>query len=138
MAGNPIFSAAPKNFVATPPVTNPVAPIISSAASAMAGPQCNLLWAANVDEVLSHPTTPNETLYFGCSGDDPIIWVRETDANGKIKNPLHKLSYSISEEAFGPEAQFVTKEEHQKLYDLVNSVNQKLDSFNSRIEELLK
>lgn len=138
MAGNTIFSAAPKNFAATPPVTNPVAPIISSAASAMAGPQCNLLWAANVDEVLSHPTTPNETLYFGCPGDDPIMWVRETDATGKIKNPLHKLTYTVEEEPFGPEAQFVTKEEHQKLYDLVTSVNDKLDAFNQKIEELLK
>lgn len=138
MAGNPIFSAAPKNFAATPPVANPVAPIISSAASAMAGPQCNLIWAANKEEVLNYPTTPNETLYFGCPGDDPIMWVRETDANGNIKNPLHKLTYTVEEEAFGPEAQFVTKEEHQKLYDLVTSVNDKLDAFNQKIEELLK
>ena len=126
MASNPIFSANATNFAARPipPVVPQPAPVQSPA---MSMPQCNLIWVGSKDEVLNHPATPNETLYFGFSGDEPIMWVRETDVNGRIKNPLHKLRYSIEEDAFGPEAQFVTKEEHQKLYDLVNSVSQKLD-----------
>lgn len=126
MANNPIFSANATNFAARPipPVVSQPAPVQSPA---MSMPQCNLIWVDSKDAVLNHPATPNETLYFGFAGDEPIMWVRETDANGRIKNPLHKLRYSIEEDAFGPEAQFVTKEEHQKLYDLVNSVSQKLD-----------
>lgn len=130
MPGSSIFSINNTNFAnrITPPVVAP-----PTQPSVML-PQCNLIWKTNVEEVLGHPKAPNETLYFGCSGDDPVIWVRETDGNGQIKNPLHKLTYTVEEVPFGPEAQFVTKAEHQQLFDLVQSVSQKLDKF----EELFK
>lgn len=134
-AGNPIFSANPTNFANRQPVPQvtgmapPTAPI-----NALAQPQCNLLWVGSKEEVLNYPAAPNETLYFGCSGDDPIMWVRETDASGRIKNPLHVLRYTIEEDAFGPEAQFVTKSEHQELFNLVSAMNAKLD----KLDELLK
>ena len=79
-----------------------------------------------MDDVLNHPTTPNSNLYFA-ERNDQIIWVRETDANGKIKNPLKRLSYSVEDVPFGPEANFVTKDEHQKLYSLVEDMNKKLE-----------
>lgn len=118
-AGN-IFSANPTNFVGR---VNP------QPANVIAQPQCNLIWVANKEAVLAHPTSPNETLYFGCTGDEQVMWVRETDANGNIKNPLHKLVYTAEEDPFGPEAQFVTKEEFQKLYDVVVGMSGKLDEF---------
>lgn len=129
MAATNIFSANPTNFAGriTPQPSAPAA--VSSLM-----PQCNLFWAATKDEVLSHPKSPNETLYFGCSGDEPIIWVRETDANGEIKNPLHVLRYTTEEEVFGPEAQFVTKEEHKQLFDKVNEMSESLN----KLIELLK
>lgn len=104
MPGNSIFSANNTGFMSRP-VTQPI--------STIAPPQCNLIWVNNKDEVLNHPTSANETLYFGCRADEPVMWVRETDANGRIRNPLHKLRYTVEEDPFGPEAQFVTKD---KLY----------------------
>ena len=89
-------------------------------------PQCNLYWVNSQEDVLNHPTSPNEQLYFG-DRNEPVIYVRETDSNGVIKNPLHVLKYSMEDVAFGPEANFVTKEEHQKLYDLVSQMNEKLE-----------
>lgn len=89
-------------------------------------PQCNLYWVNSQEDVLNHPTSPNEQLYFG-DRNEPVIYVRETDSNSVIKNPLHVLKYSMEDVAFGPEANFVTKEEHQKLYDLVSQMNEKLE-----------
>lgn len=129
MANTNIFSANPTNFAGR---VNPQPNVVSAMQNAI--PQCNLIWVSGKDEVLSHPKSPNETLYFGSSGDDPIIWVRETDANGEIKNPLHKLVYTVEEEPFGPEAQFVTKEEHRQLFDKVNEMSASLE----KLVELLK
>jgi hypothetical protein len=131
-ATNSIFSANPTNFANRQPV--PQAPNLSAPINALAQPQCNLIWVNSKDEVLNHPAAPNETLYFGFSGDDPVMWIRETDGTGRIKNPLHKLRYSVEEDAFGPEAQFVTKAEHKELFDLVAKMNEKLD----KLDELLK
>lgn len=104
----------------------PVVPALNTQPVQNQQPQCNIIWINNMDDVLSHPTTPNSNLYFA-ERNDQIIWVRETDANGKIKNPLRRLSYSVEDVPFGPEANFVTKDEHQKLYSLVEDMNKKLE-----------
>lgn len=104
----------------------PVVPALNTQPVQNQQPQCNIIWINNMDDVLNHPTTPNSNLYFA-ERNDPIIWVRETDANGKIKNPLKRLSYSVEDVPFGPEANFVTKDEHQKLYSLVEDMNKKLE-----------
>lgn len=106
--------------------------IIDSAA----GPKCNLIWADSIDKVLSHPTSPNEQLYFH-DENNPVIYCRETDGNGNIKNPIKALHYTVEEIPFGPEAQFVTKEEHKKLYDLVEKLSGSVDSMNGKLEKLL-
>lgn len=103
-----------------------VVPAINTQSVQNQQPQCNIIWINNMDDVLNHPTTPNSNLYFA-ERNDQIIWVRETDANGKIKNPLKRLSYSVEDVPFGPEANFVTKDEHQKLYSLVEDMNKKLE-----------
>lgn len=103
---------------------------------AAAGPKCNLIWAKSVDQILSHPTSPNEQLYFG-SETDQIIYVRETDGQGNIKNPIKVLHYTIEEMPFGPEAQFVTKDEHKQLYSLVEKLAANVDSMNGKLEKLL-
>lgn len=104
----------------------PVVPALTTQPVQNQQPQCNIIWINNMDDVLNHPTTPNSNLYFA-ERNDQIIWVRETDANGKIKNPLRRLSYSVEDVPFGPEANFVTKDEHQKLYSLVEDMNKKLE-----------
>ena len=134
----PVPSAgAAKGFSSLPtvnPVPNPqpINPIISAAA----GPKCNIVWVESMDEVLSHPTSPNEEMYFQ-DNNNPIIYRRETDANGNIKNPIHALHYTVEEVPFGPEAQFVTKDEHKQLYDLVEKLAGTVDGMNSKLEQLL-
>ena len=93
-----------------PPQINPVGstnPILDAAA----GPKCNIIWVESMDEVLAHPTSPNEEMYFQ-DKNNPVIYRRETDANGNVKNPIHVLHFTVEEIPFGPEAQFVTKDEH--------------------------
>lgn len=128
----PIFSAAPVNFLERQNSNNFANPLTNMAGAnpvpTQSQPQCNLFWKDSVDAVLDHPRSPNETLYFGHTSE-PIIYVRETDANGQIKNPLHALHYTVEEVPFGQEAKFVTKAEHQQLYDLVASMNKKLEDF---------
>ncbi|MBO6254494.1 MAG: hypothetical protein J6O49_12730, partial [Bacteroidaceae bacterium] len=68
---------------------------------------------------------------------NPVIYRRETDVNGNIKNPLHALHYTVEEVPFGPEAQFVTKDEHKQLYDLVEKLAGTVDGMNSKLEKLL-
>ena len=111
-------------------VTNPIL-------DAAAGPKCNIVWIENVDEVLAHPTSPNEELYFH-DKNNPVIYRRETDANGNVKNPIHALHYTVEEVPFGPEAQFVTKDEHQKLYDLVEKLYSTVGGMNDKLEKLLE
>lgn len=103
------FSTMPNMAQVTP--TNPIL-------DAAIGPKCNVIWVENLDEVLSHPTSPSEEMYFH-DNNNPIIYRRETDANGNIKNPIHALHYTVEEIPFGPEAQFVTKDEHKQLYGLI-------------------
>ena len=38
---------------------------------------------------------------------------------------------------FGPEAQFVTKDEHKQLYELVEKLAGNIDSMNGKLEQLL-
>ena len=64
----------------------PMNPVISAAA----GPKCNIVWVESIDEVLAHPTSPSEEMYFQ-DKNNPVIYRRETDANGNIKNPIHAL-----------------------------------------------
>lgn len=91
-----------------------------------AQPQCNIIWVEGMNDVLNHATSPNSNLYFA-ERDNPVIWVRFTDAKGEIKNPLKKLTFSVEEIPFGPEANFVTKDEYKKLFDLVAGMNGKLE-----------
>lgn len=132
MSNGPIFSAGPVDYLARQNGNNYNNPLVNAAGPsqmpAQQQPQCNLFWKDSVDAVLDHPRSPNETLYFGHTSE-PIIYVRETDANGQIKNPLHALHYTVEEVPFGQEAKFVTKAEHQQLYDLVASMNEKLEEF---------
>ncbi len=87
--------------------------------------QCNVHYVANMNEVLDYPRTPNEHFYFP-EQETNIIWIRETDSKGEIKNPLKRLRYEMDEVPFGPEANFVTKQEHQQLYDLVSNMSETL------------
>lgn len=89
--------------------------------------QSNVKYVHNMQEVLNDPATPNEHRWYP-EIDNNVIWIRETDAKGQIKNPLMKITYADAEEVpFGPEANFVTKQEHQKLYDLVSNMNETLN-----------
>lgn len=134
----PVPSAgAAKGFSTMPTMTaapnpQPINPVISAAA----GPKCNIIWVKSIDEVLAHPTSPNEEMYFQ-DNNNPIIYRRETDANGNIKNPIHALHYTVEEVPFGPEAQFVTKDEHRQLYDLVEKLTHTVDGMNGKLEKLL-
>lgn len=100
-------------------------PIMTSPSPVPIQQQCNIIWVDGMEDVLNHAASPNTQLYFA-ERNAPVLWIRETDANGKVKNPLHRLPYTVEEVAFGPEANFVTKTEHQQLYDLVQSMNDKL------------
>jgi hypothetical protein len=95
--------------------------------------KCNMYWADSMQAVLDQPTSPNEQLYFA-EKSRPIIWVRETDGNGNIKNPMTRLTFQAEQVAFGPEANFVTKEEHQKLYNEVRDMRDMI----TKIYEALK
>lgn len=134
----PVPSAgAAKGFSTMPQVSpavnpQPMNPVLNMAA----GPKCNIVWVESMDEVLSHPTSPNEEMYFQ-DKNNPIIYRRETDANGNIKNPIHALRYTVEEMPFGPEAQFVTKDEHKQLYDLVEKLAGTVEGMNSKLEQLL-
>lgn len=85
-------------------------------------PQSNVIYVPNMQSVLEHPAGPNEHMYFPESNSN-VIWVRDTDSKGQIKNPLVKLVFTTEEVPFGPEANFVTKQEFQKLFELVQSTN---------------
>jgi hypothetical protein len=95
--------------------------------------KCNMYWTDGMQAVLDQPTSPNEQLYFA-EKSRPIIWVRETDGNGNIKNPLTRLTFQAEQVPFGPEANFVTKDEHQKLYNEVRDMRDML----TKIYEALK
>ena len=152
-------SSAPIGTTATSPFTNPVIPtpipsagvaksfstipnmaqgtVTNPILDAAAGPKCNIVWVENLDEVLSHPTSPSEEMYFH-DKNNPVIYRRETDANGNIKNPIHALHYTVEEVPFGPEAQFVTKDEHKQLYELVEKLAGNVESMNGKLEKLLE
>lgn len=95
--------------------------------------QTNLIWVHGMEEVLNHPASPNTQLYF-METDRPVIWMRETDAKGNIRNPIHRMEYSSEDVPFGPEANFVTKEEHQKLYNLVSEMSEKISELAKKWE----
>ena len=103
---------------------------------AAAGPKCNIEWVDGIDQVLNHPTSPNEEMYFQ-DKNEAVIYRRETDGNGNIKNPIHVLRYTVEEMPFGPEAQFVTKDEHKQLYELVEKLSHTVDGMNGKLEQLL-
>lgn len=126
--GNNIFSTGNTNFMNRLPTPATPMGTLANIASATnpPEPQCNLPWVHGIQEVLDRPRTPNETLYFG-DADENIIYVRETDGNGEIKNPIHGLRYETFEIPFGQEAKFVTKDEFQQLYTLVSNMSGKLD-----------
>lgn len=86
--------------------------------------QSNVHYVHDMEEMLNFPTGPNEHMYFPeIEGD--YIWLRETDGNGNIKNPVRRLQVGKEEEIpFGPEANFVTKQQHQELYNMVASMAQ--------------
>lgn len=135
MPASNIFSANSTSFLNRSVPTSSAQPMqVAPGSVPMAMPQCNLIWVKDQEEVLNYVKAPNEVLYFGSMADDSIMWVRETDANGNIKNPIHLIHCTIEEVPFGPEAQFVTKGEHKELFDLVKQMSEKLDKF----EELLK
>ena len=120
--------------------TIPNAPAPTNNVQASNQPSCNILWIEGckdekevIDKILNYPTSPNTSLYFS-DAENTVFWLRETDANGKIKNPLHKFPYSVEEIPFGPEANFVTKEEHKALYDAVMAMTQKLDELAKKWE----
>lgn len=126
MFGPTIAPAAPVGPIMPNPAMNQQAQAISSQ------PQSNVIYVDGMQDVLNHPAGPNEHLYFP-EKNLSVIWVRETDAKGQIKNPLRKLTYTSEEVAFGPEANFVTKQEFEKLFDLVQSTN---GTLNKLMEEL--
>lgn len=131
--------ALTNNPLLIPPVlpTKPVSGVSNQVNTGVpAVPQCNLIWVKNLDGLLSHPSSPNEQMYFG-SEEEQIIYVRETDGNGKIKSPVKALHYTIEEIPIGPEAQFVTKDEHKQLYGLVEKLSSNIDSMNEKLEKLL-
>ena len=129
------------NPLLIPPVLPTSAPsginsINQGVSASPASPQCNLLWVKDIDALMAHPASPNEHMYFG-NENEPIIYVRETDATGKIKSPIKVLRYNIEEVPIGPEAQFVTKDEHKQLYSLVEKLSGNVDSMNQKLEKLL-
>ena len=128
------------NPLLVPPVLPTPSPVSNIPAAQMTQsqqtPQCNLFWVKNFDAMMAHPTSPNEHLYFG-NEDEPILYVRETDGKGQIKSPVKVLHYTIEEMPIGPEAQFVTKDEHKQLYSLVEKLSGNVDSMNQKLEKLL-
>lgn len=135
------------NPILVPPVYSTTTPISANNglqnltqqagnASVAAAPQCNLLWVKDLDALMAHPTASNEHLYFG-NENEQIIYVRETDSNGQIKSPIKALHYTIEEIPIGPEAQFVTKDEHKQLYSLVEKLSGNVESMNQKLEQLL-
>lgn len=111
-------------------------PLQQTGTATSAAPQCNLYWVKDVDALMNHPTSPNEHLYFG-DENEQIIYVRETDGNGQIRSPIKALHYTIEEIPIGPEAQFVTKDEHKQLYTLVEKLSGNIDLMNEKLEKLL-
>lgn len=121
----------------SPAISTPVNPQqLNPVLNAAAGPKCNIVWVESMDEVLAYPTSPSEEMYFH-DKNNPVIYRRETDANGNIKNPINALHYTVEELPFGPEAQFVTKDEHKQLYDLVEKLSHTVDGMNGKLEQLL-
>lgn len=132
--------AITNNPLLVPPVLPTPSPVPSMTSAQIAqpqqAPQCNLFWVKNIDAMMAHPTSPNEHLYFG-NEDEPVLYVRETDGKGQIKSPIKVLHYTIEEMPIGPEAQFVTKDEHKQLYSLVEKLSGNVDSMNQKLEKLL-
>lgn len=95
-------------------------------------PQSIVRYVENMAEVLEYPAGPKEHNYFPEKNTN-VIWVRDTDDKGQIKNPLRKLTYNMEEVPFGPEANFVTKQEFQQLYEMTQSNNTMLGKL---LEEL--
>lgn len=131
--------AITNNPLLVPPVIPTMAPTgaknIGGALNSVT-PQCNLIWVKDLDALLSHPASPNEQMYFG-NENEQIIYVRETDGNGKVKSPIKALHYTLEEIPIGPEAQFVTKDEHKQLYSLVEKLAGNIDSMNDKLEKLI-
>lgn len=123
-----LFSTGNTNFAGRLAAPNPMTTIANVAAATQPQePQTNMNWVHSLDDVLNHVRTPNETLYFE-DPDKQIVYIRETDGNGEIKNPLHGFHYeNVYEIPFGQEAKFVTKTEFNQLYNLVSSMSGKLD-----------
>ena len=111
---------------------NPMIPKVPQITVPNAGPSCNIIWVDEMQNALDHPTAPNEQMYFAEKNSN-VIWVRETDGNGSVKNPLRKLVYSVEDVPFGPEANYVTKDEYQKLFDLVSGIGSKVDNLVSQL-----
>lgn len=133
--------AFPQPVIPTPAPSSGLSSTVQNSATnpvlnAAAGPKCNIVWVNGMDEVLAHPASPSEEMYFH-DKNEPIIYRRETDANGNIKNPIHALHYTVEEVPFGPEAQFVTKDEHKQLYELVEKLTHTVDGMNGKLEQLL-
>ena len=103
--------------------------------AASMGPNTNVHYVADMQEMLNYPTTPNEHMYFP-ETDSNIIWLRETDGNGQIRNPVRRLTCEEDEVPFGPEANFVTKEQHQELYNMVAGMNNMMTDMMSSIKWL--
>lgn len=123
-----IFSTGNTNFAGRLAAPNPMTTLANVAAATQPQePQTNMKWVHSIDDVLNYVRTPNETLYFE-DPDNQIVYIRETDGNGDIKNPLHGFRYeNVYEIPFGQEAKFVTKTEFNQLYNLVSSMSGKLD-----------
>lgn len=142
MSNAPIFSTGNTNFLNKLPTPTGPLGALSTAAAVMQPqePQTNMIWVKSMDDVLNHVRTPNETLYFE-DPEEQIIYIRETDGNGEIKNPLHGFHYdNIVEFPFGQEAKFVTKAEFQDLCQAFNNMNGKFDqvmaSMSSKLDML--
>lgn len=142
MSNTPIFSTGNTNFLnKLPTPTGPLGALSTVAAATQPQePQTNMIWVKSMDDVLNHVRTPNETLYFE-DPEEQIIYIRETDGNGEIKNPLHGFHYdNIVEFPFGQEAKFVTKAEFQDLCQAFNNMNGKFDqvmaSMSSKLDML--
>ena len=138
MSSNPLLGGPTMGVTGVPTGVKTVSPMPSGIGpqtmNSVMPPQqqCNVIYVDDMAAMLNHPTTPNEHFYFP-ERNKNIIWVRETDANGQIKNPVTRLTFTVDSVPFGPEAKFVTKEEHQQLYDLVSSMN---TTINKLMEEL--
>lgn len=123
-----IFSTGNTNFAGRLAAPNPMSTLANVAAATQPQePQTNMKWVTSIDDVLNYVRTPNETLYFE-DPEEQMIYIRETDGNGEIKNPLHGFRYdNVFEIPFGQEAKFVTKAEFQQLYGAFNNMNAKFD-----------